>query len=109
MLRGALRDRLFKSDTRTLTIPLAVANFAFVSITPVLPSYQAGSSVNLYITIKNNGNINARFDCKIYDTDTNAYLAGFGDYLDPGASLKYTTLVGTMPAHDWHLRVDVSP
>lgn len=107
--RGPIRDRLFKSDSYSVTIPLATTIFKFVTVAPVLTSYTQGSSVNLKITIQNTGNTSGAFNATITDADTGGYITGFGDTIAAGASKAYTTLVGTMPAHDWHLTIAVTP
>lgn len=109
MLRGILKDRLFKSDSKTITIPLATAMFTFGTITSVLPMYEAGASVILKIPVKNNGTANAQFNVRVYNADNGAYLGGFGDYLDPAVTKTFNYTVGAMPSHNWNLRVDVEP
>ena len=97
------------AQTAYLTVPLQLAGlFTIPDVHPELEAYEAGMSVNIIVTIRNNIGY-GQFNCQIYDDDTGTYLAGFGDYLEQGQSLAYTILAGTMPTHDWNLRIEVYP
>jgi hypothetical protein len=119
MFREILRGRFFKSDSKTITVPLAAAPGVMKWATyggvaypkPTKASYAYGESVYIDFGWTNTGGTTANATITVVDTGTGATV---WTYTMPSTAAGDTALaegtkIGTMPNKTWNLRCDIAP
>jgi len=119
MFRELLRRRggLFASDSKTISIPLAVAGVMKWAAGYPKPSYgktsyAVGETVNLDLSWTNTGGAAANAVVKITDVDTGATVFSSTMSFQTAAGATYgpaSLSIGAMPNKTWNLRCDITP
>lgn len=81
-----------------------MAEMTIVGIRSGLPEYNEGESVNLVITIRNDG-LPAVSQIRIYNRVTGKLIQGFGSFLLTGEQFEYVRSIGAMPDENWKLTI----
>jgi len=118
MFREMLRGRFFRSDSKTITVPLAaVGVMKWASVggvaypKPTSASYASGADVLIDFAWTNTGGATANATIKVTDVDTGGLV---WSYTMPSTAAGNTALatgtkIGTMPNKTWNLRCDITP
>ena len=97
-------------DTRSFTIslttpPPAAPRASIASFTPAI-SAQTGTAINICdVLLSNIGGAGSLY-LKVVDTDTNTVLSDNRQAVAAGGNVEWI-VSGTMPNHDWHLKIEV--
>lgn len=113
-----LRGRFFRSDSKTINVPLAVPGlFKWAAVggvsypKPTKSSYAYNENVLLDFAYTNTGGAVAQAVIKVTDVDTGAQVWTYNmGNTNPGdTALATGTKIGTMPNKNWNLRCDINP